>query len=89
MLQMNLLDWMKETGELVHHISKNSCRWIGAAINQISPFYDMQVRLFAGSASDAEAEAVIFKAAELRNAHCKRLHKRKRDLIWNGETIEA
>lgn len=87
--QMNLLDWFEETMSKIHDISKANCRWINAAIDAYAKSCDEKLRCISGQVDDVKAEQIIYTAANLRNEHCRRLHKKRKALIWNSEPIEA
>ena len=88
-MQLNMWDWVDETMAKIAELVCNNCRWINAGIDKIARNPDHKLRLCTGHASDHEAEQVIFAAAQMRDDHCKRLHKKKNDLLWNSEQIEA
>lgn len=88
-MQMNIFDWVDETIARISLLVSNNCRWINAAIEQHFTTFDHKVRLCCGDVIDDEAEKVIFTAAKMRDDHCKRLHKKRKPLVWNGEEIEA
>lgn len=88
-MQMNFFDWIDEIMKNIETLKLNNCRFINEAINRIFSDINKINQCLSGECPDHEAEKIIYEAAKLRNEHARKMHRKKKDLVWNFELIEV